>query len=274
DAWTGYPFQLKLACADPAIYLSRGRTKLIPKTLTAVVMAPNLKTVIVHFEGPTRVENAQLTAPVEVNHDPATIRVHVVSRNSIRAETTLSSVQIRQSDARLAGIDTIHLNTLFNRSDQHDIDLMADVTNLIVHTKEGQKVILAAIATIIKAGNVPREPAANGVEWMKAAAGLETQFTIENFNARYGATELHAEGTVKIEGTGTLEGMVKTRVTKLNAFLGELQKREVLTPKKARTASTLLGLFDKGEGVAADLRLKGGEFFWGPLKLGRQTPLF
>ena len=274
DAWSGYPFQMKLDCVSPTIYVSRGRTKLTPKTLTAIVKAPNLRSVLVHIEGPTVISNDQLKAPVALKHAPATIRVHIESKELISAETELSSVAITQSNTRLANIDALRLGTRLQRGTEHSIDIDADLTNLIVHAEDGQQVILAAVAAVINAGNVPREPAASSAEWLKAAAGLETKFNFKQFTARYGATELHAEGLVTIEGTGTLDGTIKTRVTKLNAFLRELQQRQLLTPKKAKTASTLLGLFDKGEGVTADLRLKSGEFFWGPLKLGRQTPLF
>lgn len=274
DTWSGYPFQMKLDCKDPAIYLSRGRTRLTPRTLIAIVKAPSLRTVLIHIEGPTAISNDQLKMPVELNHAPATIRVQIKSKDLIKAEAELSSVAIAQSTRQLASIDTLRLRAQLQRAEVHNIDINADLTNLIVHAEDGQQVILAAVAAVINAGNVPREPAVNGAEWLKAAAGLETQFNVKQFKARYGATELHAEGLVTIEGTGTLDGTVKTRVTKLNAFLGELQQRQLLTPKKAKAASTLLGLFDKGNGVTADLRLKGGEFFWGPLKLGRQTPLF
>ncbi|MGI9465164.1 MAG: DUF2125 domain-containing protein [Aestuariivirgaceae bacterium] len=274
DTWSGYPFQMKLDCKDPVIHLSRGRTQLTPKTLNATVRAPSLRTVIVRIEGPTVINNDRLTAPVEIGHAPTTIRVHLKSQDVIRAETELAAIEISQSGTRLADIDKLELGTRLRRGDEHDIDIEADITNLILHADERQRVILAAVDAVIRAGNVPREPAANGEEWLKAAASLDTQFNVEQFKARYGATELHAEGTVTIEGTGTLEGTVKTRVTKLDAFLGELQQRQMLTPKKAKAAATLLGLFDKGNGVAADLRLKGGEFFWGPLKLGRQIPLF
>ena len=63
-------------------------------------------------------------------------------------------------------------------------------------------------------------------------------------------------------------------MTNLVAFMGKLQERRMITPKNAKAASTLLGLFDRGDGVAAELRFKQGEVFWGPLKLGRQFPLF
>lgn len=274
DTWSGYPFQMKLDCKDPKIFLSRGRTEFTPQTMTAIVKAPKLRTVLVHLEGPTVITNEKLQAPVELKHAPVTIRIHIASKELIKAEAELSSVAISQSSTLLASIEQLRLETQLQRADEHNIDINADLTNLIVNTEDDQQVILAAVAAVINAGNVPREPAANGSEWLKAAAGLDTQFNVKQLRARYGATELHAEGLVTIEGTGTLDGTVKTRVTKLNAFLGELQQRQILTPKKAKAASTLLGLFDKGNGVTADLRLKKGEFFWGPLKLGRQTPLF
>ncbi|NNE21102.1 MAG: DUF2125 domain-containing protein [Rhizobiales bacterium] len=274
DTWSGYPFKMALDCQDPALHLNRGRTKIIPKTLSAVVRAPKLRTVLIHFEGPTVIENDELPAPVTVNHAPATVRVHMENRRSFRAKTELSFLAVTQTDNRLADIETLRLETRLRRGAEHHIDIDADITNLIIHTDDQQQVILAAVKALINADNVPHEPAANGAEWLKAAAGLETQFNVEAFTARYGATELHAEGTVIIEGTGTLDGNIKTRVTKLDAILAELRKRKVLTRKKARTASTLLGLFDKGDGVTADLRLKSGELFWGPVKLGRQIPLF
>ena len=274
DTWSGYPFKMTLDCQDPTIHLSRGRTKITPKTLNAIVRAPYLRTVLIHFEGPTVIRNDQLAAPVTINHAPAAIRIHIDNKQSIRAETELSSLAIAQSNSPLANIDTLRLKTQLLRGKEHNINIDTDITNLIVHTEDQKQVILAAVKALINAGNVPHEPPADGAEWLKAAAGLETQFNVKKFTARYGATELHAEGTFIIEGSGTFDGTIKTRVTKLDAFLGELRQRQVLTPKKAKTASTLLGLFDKGDGVTADLRLKSGEFFWGPVKLGRQTPLF
>ncbi|MGI9462801.1 MAG: DUF2125 domain-containing protein, partial [Aestuariivirgaceae bacterium] len=99
-------------------------------------------------------------------------------------------------------------------------------------------------------------------------------FNIEQLEVTYGDTRLTAKGVMHIKASGYLDGALKTRVSQLDSLLNKLQAREVLSASKAKAAGTLLGLFDRGNGVAADLRFKDGELFWGPVKLGRHPVLF
>ena len=85
---------------------------------------------------------------------------------------------------------------------------------------------------------------------------------------------LQAAGNLKIDRNGLLDGQLKTRVQNLNQLLSDLEQRGIITSKDAKGSATMLGLFNKGGSVNVDLLFKQGDIYWGPFKLGRQTPLF
>ncbi len=274
EAWSGYPFRIQLDCPAPEIFLSRGRTRLTPNRLTAIVRAPNLKTVIVHLEGPTIIHNDRLASPAEIVHPNAMIRIMLGPGETVRAATDMSAVTVSQAGVQLVSAKTVSLRSRLDRGSQHNLNLALDLAGVVVRTQMQDEIVLDAIAAVVQADNIPREPVADATEWLKAAAAPATQFRIEKIQATYGDTELTAQGTVHIEATGFLDGSLTTRVIKLNGLLDRLRERQVITPKKAKAAGALLGLLDRGDGNSADLRFKNGELFWGPVKLGRHPALF
>ncbi len=274
ETWSGYPFRIQLDCSGPVLHLSRGRTKVTPKQLTASVRAPFLRTIVVELEGPIIVDNDKLAAPIEIVQPDARVDIVMESATSLRAEAVLSRIVVQQAGLEHARLHTARLRSRFERGEQHKINLTIDLTGVAIRTDAQDDLYLDAVAGTMAADNVPRKSTRNVNEWMKAAAELATQFNVEEFVATYGDTQLAAKGEIKIKASGYLEGSLKTRVNRLDALLTRLQAQEVLTASKARAAQTLLGLFDRGNGVAADLRMKNGELFWGPLKLGRHPVLF
>ncbi|MFW6076864.1 MAG: DUF2125 domain-containing protein, partial [Hyphomicrobiales bacterium] len=126
-----------------------------------------------------------------------------------------------------------------------------------------------------RAANLPRRPASDLRAFLREAARLGSEVTIDRFEARMADIRFTATGTVELGPEGPT-GSLSTTVSDYKAFLADLERRGVVSRKVVGASAMMIGLLQgkKTDGeMTLALRFHEGKVFWGPFAVAEIPPL-
>ena len=274
ENWGGYPYRFVYTCTNARISLKRNYSVLTSAKLELLTQAYNPNHIISILTGPTRFTEPRNGIDLTAEHLPAVSGIKL-NRGKFRlASTQIKDLVVRQSGKDVFAASQIDLHARPASKGQSGYDVAFDARTVQIISAPAPAIALDTVSGEINADRLPAGIVTNLVDLARGSAAAGTVFTLNRLDVRAGTITANASGSTTINNQGQLNGALKTRVENLDGLLDDLTARNAVTKKQARTAASLLGLFKSQGDIAADLRFKDGQIYWGPLKLGQHAPLF
>lgn len=273
EGWSGYPYRIMFTCTDAVIDLKRPGTTIRSAKLDILAQAYNPSHIIARLTGPSEIENPRQGLMLTTEHLPLVTGVKFKSGQFAIASSRISDLTVKQDGEAVLTVKsaTLHLRPAESRP---GFDVAADASDVIAMPGKQTAIPFERVEASGNFDKLPPGGHRNLSELARAVAVAGTLFTLDGFAAKTSGVSATASGAISINQQGKLTGGLTTRLQNLDKLLTELTARGVVKEKQAKAASTLLGLFKTPDGIAADLRFKDGNIYWGPIKLGRHAPLF
>lgn len=274
ENWGGYPFRIMFTCTGAHLGLDKGRTIIDAPSLDIIAQAYNPNHVIVRLNGPTNIAQPNQGVSLNVEHLPVVTGIKLSAGRFKQASLKVKSVTVRNGADTILTADEINVHGRPGSNGNNGLDIALDGRSVLINPPPAPPVRLDSVTADINADQLPSGLSTSLKQFARASAAAGTVFTLNHATASLGDVSATAAGTATITTVGQINGTLKTTVHNLDALLGDLAARNIISNKQARAANTLLGLFKTKDGIAADLRLKDGQIYWGPLKLGQHEALF
>ncbi len=273
ESWGGYPYRILFTCRGPHITLRKSGTQIFADRLDILAHAYNPTHIIARLTGPTRIANPAKAVSLEAVHLPAVTGVKLSGGRLKIATSRVKNLTLRDRAIAMTA-DEIVLHARPANTPRTGIDFALQAAGLAA-TPSGAPAVTLDVLT--GQANLDKLPARTGGTFemlLRALADSGSTMTIDRLEAGAGQFKATASGSASIARNGLVTGTIKTIINDPAPVMSGLQERGLLSKKQASTAGALLGLFKTEQGVSADLRLKDGKIYWGPLKLGQHAPLF
>ncbi len=274
EDWGGWPFKVELTCIGPQLEIAGTRAVISGTQLVGFTRIYNLRTTVLEWYGPTEITDATARGRTHLTHAPAVARITTRDDLGLAATLTAAALAVRYQEQDIVSMSEFSLSAIFTPGNATTVDTRFEGRDIVAMPAASDRVAIDQLAISAAADNIPRQPVPDVETWLKAAAAMPTRFRIVEFQTMSGNTALSATGEVVIADTGHLDGAIRTHVRNLKPALDTMAQRKFISDKSIGAINTLLPLFDKGDGVKADLIFRKGEVYWGPIRLGTQIALF
>jgi hypothetical protein len=257
--WGGYPFRIEMTCEAPRLTVARGETEFNASSgrLTVIVQAYYLRHAIALIDGPTDIEGDRFN-PIHAEHGRAALSLRLTSGGefTLGAEIPTLNVDGRHTAARVVADVSGALDASATIIAEAQAPVL-QLTRLLPLKLDSAAIATTVPGTIIAARN------------LAAAATPEGQITIERVELRKGPLTVTGKGTAGLDETRRPQGKLSTIVSELDPLLDEAKSVFGVKEDEATTAATMIKLLTGGKtaNIPADLTLKSGAVYWGPIKI-------
>jgi hypothetical protein len=274
EDWGGYPYRIMFTCTGATVTLHREGATVQAPELALLVQAYNLNHIIVRLTGPTSFFQSWQNLALTARHQPAVTGIKMSGGKLLQASMRVKALTVTEGAATRFAAAEFGVQTRPSPNRGKAVDIALQGKDVTITPAPAPPVKLNTLNARLSTDKWPAGLITNFAEFARRAAGTGTQFTLDQFHADAGPVSATATGNATIMPDGTVTGALKTNVQNIEAFLDDLKARGLISKSQAKAANALLGLFTTADGVATDLRLQDGQIYWGPIKLGRQAPLF
>ena len=245
ESWGGYPFRFQFTCNSPA-FASPQRVSAASKSMTVLAQAYNPWHVIALLDGPTTVV-AGNARQLEARHG-----------------RIVASVKIRDAGEADISIDVPELA----------LPGWLSAGRLLIHGRPEPEGALGLAWSISGLNYEPEGRPPLRVAQSDFVGTLKTDgdLVVHDIVLKEGAVIYRGSGSVRLDGSKRLSGLLNTETNDLDGLLLILDPHLDMNEQQRAAFKTVLGLL--GQQAKIDLIARDGEFYIGPFKVADLVPLY
>lgn len=245
ESWGGYPFRFQFTCNSPA-FASPQRVSAASKSMTVLAQAYNPWHVIALLDGPTTVI-AGNTRQLEARH--GRIVASVKLRDAGQADISIDVPELALPGWLSAGRLLIH-----GRPEPEGALGLAWSISGLNYEPEGRPPLRVAQSDFV------------------GTLKTDGDLVVHDIVLKEGAVIYRGSGSVRLDGSKRLSGLLNTETNDLDGLLLILDPHLDMNEQQRAAFKTLLGLL--GQQAKIDLIARDGEFYIGPFKVADLVPLY